>query len=432
MKSELSTDDSCNVVFCFDEKFLVHAFQAVWGVLHHFGTASSPRSLTIYVFFEGAHCPGLDELSTFVADGAADAGIDASLVVEHVDMDSRVVSSTTGRAYPSIVYARFACGTILPPSCRRAIYLDVDITVVADVGELHEMDMNGAPIGAVVDTCGNETYFNSGVLLMDLGQFRSRYEGELFDMQKNMPSAKYPDQDVLNKVFHGKWYGLDPSWNFRSYWRWVFPDEVHCSHDFCPFGLYGGWSRPARIIHFACPEKPWQAEEPHSIDADVYRTSLQVVRARSPYVATRISTSSVQEGPVDTRGFAHDAFIELVASGTHLCKDMEKVKVAIVHAFSDQEALENRVAEWAKVRDAQRAWYSARRRLSPFPEYVGQHAIDSRLCMDVFPLLEQWMGPMGQPLSDLCRQVCVWVTDETEFAEALRLIAEDDELHART
>ena len=165
--------------------------------------------------------------------------------------------------WPKAACLRMFIASVLPVEIRRVIYLDCDLFVAADLGELYRVDMRGHPVAAVRDTwmhpffCAGlgldaRHYFNSGVMLIDLAQWDAPARRALDLFVEN--GAIYPclDQDVLNLVFKGNWLELEKRWNLTSRLhpyasRWfelVWPD---------------GWKNeklPPAVYHLT-PVKPW-------------------------------------------------------------------------------------------------------------------------------------------------------------------------------
>lgn len=103
---------------------------------------------------------------------------------------------------------------------ERALYLDADTLVRADLRELWNVDLNKYPMAAAPDVGfpqgeRGEDYFNAGVILFDLTLVRRSMNELLVEcrMGKDLPFA---DQDVLNNLFRGHWRALSLSWNAQG------------------------------------------------------------------------------------------------------------------------------------------------------------------------------------------------------------------------
>lgn len=204
----------------------------------------------------------------------------------------RVANSFAGfgviSGFPPSTLFRFAVPEVLA-HLDRAIYLDADLIVEADLGELFHTPLGGKPLGAAADlrlidealnplpgrqalcegtyrylqtVLGFEDpeamlgYIQAGVALLDLRQLRELgYAGRMADtMHRLRDTLRFADQCAINAAFRGDIALLDPHWN-------VLPEAL------AP-GTWDGMIpelRPAiaaqrqdpRIIHFAY-RKPWR------------------------------------------------------------------------------------------------------------------------------------------------------------------------------
>ena len=134
--------------------------------------------------------------------------------------------------------SRFTIGTMfrcslpeLLPNLNRIIYLDADLFVNRDIKELWDVDICEYCLAGVVDEgvavhnyprilnkypeIKKESYFNSGVLYMNLKKIREfgNLKKLVVDFLVENPEAGLPDQDALNVIFHNKVLYLDGSWN---------------------------------------------------------------------------------------------------------------------------------------------------------------------------------------------------------------------------
>ncbi|WP_270235101.1 glycosyltransferase family 8 protein [Lacticaseibacillus suilingensis] len=134
----------------------------------------------------------------------------------------------------------------LYPDLDRAVYLDADTVVLADIAKLTATPLNGALLGAVIDpfmAANPETtaytkesvgvdvaaYCNSGVLLMDLQQLRARHFAEHFLTLLNTYHfhSLAPDQDYINAIARDRLLHLDESWNVQGERPLADPQVIH-------------------------------------------------------------------------------------------------------------------------------------------------------------------------------------------------------------
>ena len=175
---------------------------------------------------------------------------------------------------PAVTYARLMIGDLLPASCRRVLWLDADLVLTRDVGDLWETDTKPAVMCAVQDlvvpyaksslgiqrheTLGVEPetpYFNAGVMLIDLDAWRAHHIAEraVEYLRTHWRHVTLWDQEGLNVALRGAWHPLDPRWNVIASvsGRRFFTPE-HLSEE-----RYAEVVRDPWIVHFAGTWKPW-------------------------------------------------------------------------------------------------------------------------------------------------------------------------------
>lgn len=170
-------------------------------------------------------------------------------------------------------YFRLDIANILHEEVNKVIYMDVDLLVLQDIAELWQYDLQGRPLAAVPDygimaskrlmkqkqnVIGlpmDSLYFNSGVVIMDLEQWRKYdYAKQVIDLAAvgNLP---HHDQDALNKVFVKNWMALPLKWN-------VIPPVFNLFSKILLNGYLRKNAIVARkdkaILHFAGRYKPWE------------------------------------------------------------------------------------------------------------------------------------------------------------------------------
>jgi lipopolysaccharide biosynthesis glycosyltransferase len=190
----------------------------------------------------------------------------------------------------SMTYVRLLLPDILPGSITKVLYVDPDILVLDDLAPLWQTALGDAVVGAVVDIFSEASarrlglidrdrrgsdcptsaeYFNAGVLLIDLMQWRREGITEAaFEYLREHPETTLSDQDALNVACAGRWKRLDSRWNFQTH--------LHTSIAAIPPS-----KRPG-IAHFVTSSKPWIASA-RSWNAAFYDTFRSRTRfSRSP------------------------------------------------------------------------------------------------------------------------------------------------------
>lgn len=121
------------------------------------------------------------------------------------------------------------------PQIDRALYLDCDTIVERDVADLYDTDLQGKALGAINDTfvatypvlrryaermlgIPAEEYYNSGVLVMDLDQWRELDVTARFAqlIGKYHVRSVAVDQDYMNVMFEGRILRIDPRWDVMT------------------------------------------------------------------------------------------------------------------------------------------------------------------------------------------------------------------------
>jgi lipopolysaccharide biosynthesis glycosyltransferase len=191
--------------------------------------------------------------------------------------------------------------TLLPPSVSRVIYLDADMLIRRDLGDLWEEEQGNHAALAVPDVAApcldapahlptfhrcqrylaahtpivnyrelglppDAPYFNGGMLVVDLDQWRrERYGQQMLDcLREHRRHVLWWDQYALNVVLAGRWRALDYRWNQGAH-LFVYPTWRESPLDRPTFARLrvSPW-----IVHFCSPSKPWQYFCPHPFARD--------------------------------------------------------------------------------------------------------------------------------------------------------------------
>lgn len=115
------------------------------------------------------------------------------------------------RKITKAAYNRLLIPKILNHNIEKVIYLDSDLIVIDDILKLWNYDITNYLLAAVKDyerTNSNISYFNSGVLILNLKELRTfdfycKWKNYIKDLS-DIKSLKYFDQDILNYITEGK------------------------------------------------------------------------------------------------------------------------------------------------------------------------------------------------------------------------------------
>lgn len=132
----------------------------------------------------------------------------------------------------------------ISPDVKRLLYLDCDTLICEDLSELFETEMGTDPVAAVRDALtadykirygllSEDTYFNSGVLLFDIDNWKagncSKELQALFEIPEYRGTNN--DQDYLNRLLFNRLTLLSPRYNLQTT-HCVFSDKAYFS--VCP------------------------------------------------------------------------------------------------------------------------------------------------------------------------------------------------------
>ncbi len=178
--------------------------------------------------------------------------------------------------YTTDNYARLWVADFFGPEVDRALYLDADMVVLGDIGELWRTDLAGKLLGAVdipgstrwreLGMPGEYGYFNSGLLLFDLEQWRrtDALARVLAVLKEYGEALNDVDQDGLNICFCRERKHLDYKWN-------VVTPFYTPSHDLqLPAETVAAVQNDARIVHFNGRSRPWSYHSRHPRKAAYY------------------------------------------------------------------------------------------------------------------------------------------------------------------
>lgn len=146
----------------------------------------------------------------------------------------------------------------LYPELSKALYLDCDLVLQADVAQLYDLPLADALVGAVPDGIVGaveefklyvqnrlnipraEDYFNAGVLLMNLDAMRQwKFADRFLELLGRVTFQVGQDQDYLNVLCRGKVRYVGNEWNTM------------------PTGV--GVKKP-KLIHYNMDAKPWRRD----------------------------------------------------------------------------------------------------------------------------------------------------------------------------
>lgn len=150
----------------------------------------------------------------------------------------------------------------LYPQYNKVLYLDSDVVVLGDISKLYNVELgNNLVVAApddviqtnkvfqeyaekVVGVADYRNYFNAGILLMNLDEFRKfKFQEKFLYLLETIKFTVAQDQDYLNRLSKGKVKLIDKTWDRMP----IAVDDVK--------------EEDIKIIHYNLAYKPWHFED---------------------------------------------------------------------------------------------------------------------------------------------------------------------------
>ena len=189
------------------------------------------------------------------------------LTFQYLPLKGRLEGIYTDPRYTEAASFRLLLPGLLP-EYDKIVYIDCDVIVRQDIGNLYQnTDLEQNWLGVVFEApieqqaerfralgCDPNRYFNSGFLLMNLAQMRKENVSARLLEACKVPYLEFPDQDALNQVCQGHILPLSPLYNgIRTFFIPKYkPDFIR------EYGSEALWEQVQReaTIHYT-GGKPW-------------------------------------------------------------------------------------------------------------------------------------------------------------------------------
>lgn len=258
--------DDITLVLASDDNYAQHAAITIASA---YEKCSVPQRLKTYILDGGITQEKKDKMQETIEKYKGS--------IQFINIDTaRFANLYTSFQYTAAIYYRLDLPNILPLEIEKCLYVDCDLLFYDDIEKLWDTDLQGHPIGVIEDVglmtshkglaekqqhLGlnyNSKYFNSGVIVMDLKQWRENNYGQsAIELAVNNDFISH-DQDVLNKLFLDNWAELDYRWNVIPPITYLYPKILFSR-------IYRNKSIIARknpgILHYAGRYKPWEFVE---------------------------------------------------------------------------------------------------------------------------------------------------------------------------
>lgn len=244
-----------HVCFVTNDGYAPYLSTAIFSLIYN---RDPQREYILYVFYSSLSEKSIRLLSSLQTDGVTIRFVD-------LEQSTKDFHFYTWAHYTKESYYRLFIPKYFGENFGKFIYLDVDLVVNCDIGELLS-EANGphAVWGALNYSTPDDTeyirslglsylnYINAGVMVIDCERFnRLGYFEKAAAIIAEQRQFTYIDQDVLNLACSGDIGLVDPSWNLQ--WN-----NMNHPERFMPEvrSAVIQITKP-RIVHFTI-EKPWK------------------------------------------------------------------------------------------------------------------------------------------------------------------------------
>ena len=257
--------------------------------------ASRDYDYTVKILHSGVSQDNVDKIMKYE---------DENFHIEFVDVKN-LLSDVMERLHTRIYYTQTTYYRLfiasMYPQYDKILYIDCDVIVRGDISKLYNIDIGDNLVGATTDQFVLNApylypyvtkalgfshvtdYFNAGVLIMNLDQFRKQNFEEKFCDLLSKYKFIVQDQDYLNILCKGQVKYISGMW-----------DKMPCKED--------SKLEDIHLIHYNLIWKPWHAEIPYSdefwkyVDKTEYKDHIRDIRAN-------FSEEAYQKKVSDFQGF---------------------------------------------------------------------------------------------------------------------------------
>lgn len=273
-KAELHPRTRADILYQFDERYAPYAGVSITSLYEN---NKHIDDINIYILGDGLSDDSIERLSkTADSYGRSITYLDTNKLIDTM----KELGIPTYRGSYTANFKLFV-PMVLTENIQKLLYIDSDTVVTGDILPLFEMSMNGMPVGMSLDSLGvkhkaliglseEEGYYNTGVMLFNLDEWKKQMCTERIIEHAQNVRAHYmsPDQDLANVVLSKKVYRLGAEYNVQPI-HIVYEYELYVKN----FGQHGYYSaeeidsaveKPV-IIHFFrfLGQFPWDKASVH-------------------------------------------------------------------------------------------------------------------------------------------------------------------------
>lgn len=272
-----------HICLAFDQLYSTYAYVLLASILQH----NADAALIVHAIAGGV-LP--EEKARMVAYVQQHGGEMHFYELDETTTRNFVVPTHQGAYVTLAMYYRLFFPHLVPVSVEKLLYVDIDTLVIDSLQELYATDLSHYAFGAVAEAemplrtdlglTSFEDYFNSGVMLINVPEWRAQLITErTIDIILTQPDRirEYPDQDAMNLLVQGHWCRLSPRYNLM---------KAYIPHDLARRD-YDRFLANQTIIHYNGRLKPWHRACENKFRY-LYKSYLrQSPQAKTPHYAPR-------------------------------------------------------------------------------------------------------------------------------------------------
>ena len=256
-----------NIVYVANEKYTKHLCISMLSLLDN----NIGEDLNIYIVSLGISSVSQDILKSTALIYKRDLNI-----IEFSDIETKFTYKPDTTKFDISALGRLFLGDLLPENIEKVIYLDCDTIILKNLKRMYAIDLKGKLLAAALEPTiyadlkvdigmyVDANYYNSGVLLIDLKQWRKTRATEcVINYLENINEyCLFTDQDAINGAFMHRIKILSPKYNFISNYKYYSYNAlvtISKRYSIIPKKDFDFAKKNPGIVHFAGDERPWKS-----------------------------------------------------------------------------------------------------------------------------------------------------------------------------
>lgn len=274
-ETTILSKNKIDIVFCIDNNYIMPCGITIISLLEN----NKENTIVFHIIGMDLSKESKEKLLTICSRYR-----NASIIyydIKKESFDSHNFSLYNTKHLSLATYARLFMGDILPQNVEKILYLDCDIIVTDNLGELWNTNIENHSIAGVTDLhiCytrsevfqnldypSTKQYINAGVLLINLKYWRDKNIVNTFldFLKEKYDKLKFHDQDIINGTLYDSKLLLPIRYNILNVYYYANNDRDISNNK---EEVYAALRNPA-IIHFSSPEKPWLKLSMHPLTSE--------------------------------------------------------------------------------------------------------------------------------------------------------------------